>query len=116
VSQAATVFALFVSCVPGRPVTRYGSRVTIGAYRDPATSKFAWEPETVVAIPEPEFRRYRREYTSALRDGSLRSRSEADWQAQCNAADAAVAAHVEAKAKAQNAAATTVVDRKKPSR
>jgi len=42
--------------------------------------KTRWYPDEVVAIPENEAVRYRREYTRALADGSLKKRSEADWR------------------------------------
>lgn len=76
-------FALFVSCVEGSLVTRYGTGTFIGAERradDPRQVDF--HPDQVIAIPDDEFRKYRREYLRALREGSLRQRTEAEWQRQ----------------------------------
>lgn len=76
-------FALFVSCVEGSLVTRYGTRTFIGAERradDPRVVDY--HPEHVVAIPHDEFRKYRREYLRALREGSLVERTAAQWDAQ----------------------------------
>jgi hypothetical protein len=76
-------FALFVSCVEGSLVTRYGTRTFIGAERrtdDPR--QIDYHPEQVVAIPHDEHRRYRREYLRALREGSLVERTEDEWQQQ----------------------------------
>ncbi|HXJ75596.1 MAG TPA: hypothetical protein VNM37_22260 [Candidatus Dormibacteraeota bacterium] len=76
-------FDLFVSCVEGYPVTRYGSRTFIGARRDPAKpNEIIWSPDQVVAIPRSEYTRHRREYDRAVKDGELRLRTEADWELQ----------------------------------
>lgn len=76
-------FALFVSCVEGSLVTRYGTRTFIGAERrtdDPRQVDF--HPDQIVAIPHDEHRRYRREYLRALREGSLVERTADEWQQQ----------------------------------
>lgn len=76
-------FALFVSCVEGSLVTRYGTRTFIGAERralEPQVVDF--HPDIIVAIPHDEFRKYRREYLRALREGSLVERTAEAWQAQ----------------------------------
>lgn len=78
-SQAA--FALFVSCVEGAVVTRFGTRTYIGCERralEPTVVDY--HPEQIVAIPHDEFRKYRREYLRALRDGSLVTRTEDEWR------------------------------------
>lgn len=86
---------LFVSCVEGQPVTRYGSRVMIGADRDPADpSQIIYRPGDVVKIPAAEAARYRREYTRQLGDGALKLRTAEDWEAQS-------AAHSKAEADAE---------------
>jgi|SRR6187551_177323 len=80
-SQAS--FALFVSCVEGSLVTRYGTRTFIGAERRTLEPNVVdYHPEQIVAIPHDEFRKYRREYTRALRDGSLVQRTADEWQRQ----------------------------------
>lgn len=87
-------FAIFVRSVPGRTVSRFGSRSStlIGA-RFASESEIAAGSERViwsdriVPIAEEAFRKFRREYTSALRLGDLTSATEAEWLAQC-AADA----------------------------
>lgn len=87
-------FALFVSCVEGRLVTRYGTRTFIGAERrtdDPRVVDF--HPEHIVAIPHDEHRKYRREYLRALREGSLVERTVDEWQQQNRQDAAPVEAH-----------------------
>lgn len=76
-------FALYVSCVEGAVVTRYGTRTFIGAERralEPTVVDF--HPDIVVAIPHDEFRKYRREYLRAMREGSLVERTADEWRAQ----------------------------------
>ena len=76
-------FALFVSCVEGCLVTRYGTRTFIGAERrtdDPTVVDY--HPEQVVAIPHDEHRKFRREYLRALREGSLVERTADEWLQQ----------------------------------
>ncbi len=81
--KAASGFALFVSCVVGKPVTRWGSRTLIGASRSAATPTVVdYDPELVVAIPQSEYAQYTREYDRALANGSLKRRAESHWQAQ----------------------------------
>lgn len=91
-------FSLFVSCVEGKPVTRYGSRTFIGAEREHGTNIIHWFPDRVVAIPSTEHARYRREYDRVLRDGDLKVRTEADWLAQTASEDAAVQAAADKRA------------------
>src|SRR5262245_41644442 len=73
-------FALFVSCVPGAVVTRFGSRTYIGAHR--TMRGIEWEPDLIVAIPDDEAARYAKEYARAIRDESLVLRKAEDWVAQ----------------------------------
>jgi hypothetical protein len=85
-------FALFVSCVEGSLVTRYGTRTFIGAER--ATDdrrRVDYHPDQVVAIPVDEYRKFRREYLRALRDGSLVERTADEWQRQQQPASTAAA-------------------------
>ena len=80
-SLVADRFALYVSCVPEEgPVTRFGTRTIIGGER--GRNEVTFRPDEVVAITTSEFARYRREYTRALSNGSLRSRTAAEWKAQ----------------------------------
>ena len=109
--------ALFVSAVPGRLVTRYGTDTVIGGRRMPYTPRTLpggsinfWDrgrgtvkldPEVVVALSHGEARRYRREYGRALRDGSLVERKRDEWIAQTAKA---VLAEMKAAAQATQAA------------
>lgn len=81
--MAETGFAMFVSCVEGQPTTRFGTRTYIGAERradDPTVIDY--HPELVVAIPHDEWRKYRREYSRALRAGALVQRPLDAWRKQ----------------------------------
>lgn len=81
--DAAAQYALFVSCVAGQPVTRYGTRTFIGAERRAKEPQVIdYDPTVVVAISHDEFRRYRKEYLRALNSGSLVTRDAADWHRQ----------------------------------
>lgn len=76
-------FALFVSSVEGSLVARYGTGTFIGAERradDPRVVDF--HTDLIVAIPHDEFRRFRREYLRALREGSLVARNVDEWNRQ----------------------------------
>lgn len=64
--------ALYVSAVEGRPFTRLGSKVLIGAERDPSNErKIVYRTKDIVIIPADEARRYGREYQRAIADGDL---------------------------------------------
>lgn len=64
--------AVFVRAIEGRPVTRYGTPVVIGADRDPANpNKLIYRTGDVVMIPSDEAQRYRREYVRHIVDGDL---------------------------------------------
>lgn len=77
-----TPFGLFLSSVEGQPVTRYGTKTLIGAERDRVNPTVVhYDTRTIVAIPHAELTRYRREYTDAIRDGSLRQRTAKQWVA-----------------------------------
>ncbi len=76
-------FGLFVSCVEGQPVTRFGSKVLIGADRDPANRrKVRYNPKQIVALPHEEATRYAREYARAIEDGSLTQHTADEWLEQ----------------------------------
>lgn len=82
-ANAAAKFALFVSCVEGCPVTRFGTRTMIGATRSARTPDVVtYDPTVVVAIPLDEHRKYRREYERALANGTLKARGAEEWSAQ----------------------------------
>jgi len=95
-------FVKFVSGVKGRLVSRYGSARAklgpsiIGGVKEPMALPDHGKPTSflargaapvsidesiIVALTEDEWNAYRREYTRALRDGSLRERSEEDYWA-----------------------------------
>jgi hypothetical protein len=81
-------FALYVSSVQGRLVTRYGAGTRsapsyIGARRvsgDPTSIE--WDTEVVVALTAEEVARFAREYERALGGKALRKRTREDWLAQ----------------------------------
>ena len=72
---------LFVRCVPGRLVTRFGSAQYIGARlvspppsaaeKDAGAATVVWDESEVVLISGDEYRRFRREYDGAIRRGDL---------------------------------------------
>ena len=83
-------FGLFVSCVDGQPVTRYGTRTLIGAQRNAREpTRIDYRPDQVVALTHAECAKYRHEYDRALSNGSLVRRTAADWLAYCAAPAAA---------------------------
>jgi len=103
---------VYVSAIEGHLVTRFPSLAQpvaqyIGATRQ--GKKIVWSPDQVVAIPDQEWRKYRREYRRAVADGSLKMRTKEDfdaWQAKRKAADEADQKKAqEAKQKAADAEA-----------
>lgn len=77
------LFAIFVSCVDGQPVTRFGTGTLIGASRTKeAPTLVSYDPTAVVGIPHAEYGQHRRAYDRALSNGSLRERTDADYLAQ----------------------------------
>lgn len=79
----AEAFGLFVSCVDGQPCTRFGTKVLIGADRDPTNRrKIRYRPKEIVALPHTEAQRYAREYARAIEDGSLVQHTAAEWREQ----------------------------------
>lgn len=83
-ANLADAYGLFVSCVRGCPVTRFGTRQWIGAERD-SKNVIHWFPERIVALTHHEARRYRKEYDRLIRDGELKVHTAADWLAQIEA-------------------------------
>lgn len=82
-AMSARSLELFVLPVKGRPVTRYGTGITIGGHRSRLSpNTIEWDTTTIVCIPAAEFLKYRREYTRALRDGSLKKTTAAAWRKQ----------------------------------
>lgn len=80
---AAAAFGLFVSSVEGRPVTRFGTKVLIGADRDSAEPrKIRYRPKEIVAIPHDEAHRYGREYARLIADGDLVEHKADEWTRQ----------------------------------
>lgn len=76
-------FGLFVSAVPGQPVTRHGTKILIGAERDPSDRrKIRYREKQIVAIPSGEAVKYAREYRRSIADGALREHTKAEWVAQ----------------------------------
>lgn len=77
----------FSSNPEGGVVSRFGTgsstrtNTLIGAYRDPKDPRRIEYTDEVVAIPEAEFLRFRREYARAVRDKSLIERSADDYRA-----------------------------------
>lgn len=82
---------LFVSCVEGKGVvTRFGSRGStfIGARRDATVEGgIRYLPEQVVLVHGEDHRRFAREYTRVLAEGSLRIRSREEYLAYRKARD-----------------------------
>jgi hypothetical protein len=99
-------YAIYVSAVPGKTFIRPGSKQVLGGSRINLVTEakrgrkqedveadiaehgpVRWN-DRVYPIPVAEYGRYRKEYHRALdREGSLKKRTEAEWQAQ-EAADA----------------------------
>jgi hypothetical protein len=64
--------AIRVSSVEGRPITRYGTPIFIGAVRDPENGKkLVYTTSEVVTIPRDEAERFRREYVRHIIEGDL---------------------------------------------
>lgn len=76
-------FGLFVSCVPGHPVTRHGTKILIGADRDPVERrKIRYREKEIIGITRGEALKYAREYRRSIADGSLREHTREQWLAQ----------------------------------
>src|SRR5262249_17517692 len=81
-------FALYVSSVAGKLVSRYGAGGRgapsyIGARRAAAEpTTIIWDPELVVALTVTEVARFSREYERALTAKALTKRTRDEWLAQ----------------------------------
>ena len=74
--------ALYVSCVKGSVVERFGFRGQyIGVKRIAPPEGWQWNEDEVVAISEREFARCRREYEQALARKDLLQRTEEEFTA-----------------------------------
>jgi hypothetical protein len=88
--------AVYLSPVKGRLVPRFstlggpGGRTYIGAQR--TADGLVVNEDAVAQIPAVEFGRYRKEYTRAIADGSLKKRTREDFEAWRKARLAALAA------------------------
>jgi len=83
VAGTVAAFALFVSSVEGRPVTRYGTKTLIGADRDPSNPrKINYRTKDIVPLPTDEAERYSREYARHIEDGDLVAHTAAEWEQQ----------------------------------
>ncbi len=81
--KPSEAFGLFVSCVEGQPVSRFGTKVLIGAERDASVrGKIRYRTKEIVAIPHDEALKYSREYRRAIDDGSLVARTADEWSQQ----------------------------------
>jgi hypothetical protein len=82
-SGGASAFGLFVSSVEGKPVMRFGSKVLIGAERDPdQPRKIRYNTKAIVAIPVDEAHRYGREYARLIADEELVAHTADEWTRQ----------------------------------
>lgn len=76
----ADAFGLFVSSVEGHPVTRFGTKVLIGAYRDAENPrKIRYRTKDIIAIPRDEADRYAREYARLIEDQELVAHTADEW-------------------------------------
>jgi hypothetical protein len=62
---------VLVQSVEGRPVTRYGTKIFIGAVRDPDRANKLVYTSDPVTLPRDEAERYRREYLRHITEGDL---------------------------------------------
>jgi hypothetical protein len=82
-SGGASAFGLFVSSVEGKPVMRFGTKVLIGAERDPEQPrKIRYNTKAIVAIPHDEAHRHAREYGRLIADGELVEHTADEWSRQ----------------------------------
>lgn len=79
----ADAFGLFVSSVEGHPVTRFGTKVLLGAYRDADNPrKVRYRTKEIIAIPRDEAERYAREYGRLIEDEELVAHTADEWTEQ----------------------------------
>lgn len=76
-------FELFVSCVEGKPVARFGSDDLIGAVRisDEKGRRIEYDTERVVALTKREVAAARKAYRKVLERGGLVVRTREEWDA-----------------------------------
>lgn len=71
---------LYVSCVGGHHVTRYGTQTLIGVRPDPSVEgNLAFDEAMVVRIPAGEYSTYRREYDDLIAQGALLKRTAEEY-------------------------------------
>ena len=110
-AEPHATFGLFVSCVDGKPVTRFGTGTMIGATRSKATPDVvSYDPTQVVGIPHAEYDRHLRSYERALGNGSLKRRTAADYHAQEKAQSKIDAEHRKAQERAAKVPALSLDD------
>lgn len=63
--------------IQGHACRRFGSEAFIGCTRGP--KGFTWNTDAVVAIPESEMLRYRKDYNSYIRHGDLKRATKSDY-------------------------------------
>ena len=82
-SDPAEPFGLFLSCIEGQPVARFGTKVLLGAERDRSNPKsITYRPKVIIPIPKLEARKYGREYRRAIENGSVTQHTAAEWREQ----------------------------------
>jgi hypothetical protein len=112
--MAEPEFRYFAAVPEKGLVTRYGTGTYIGANRDHEDPrKINFTVGEVVAIPEAEYHRYRREYDKQVRSGALKKCTQRDFEAyaaeqtkqsEADAAALKLAQETEAKEDAEAAA------------
>lgn len=87
-AESAPKFALFVSSVEGRLVSRwdapsssFGARVATAEERKAGSEPIVWDPACVVPLTEQFAAKCDRELRNAFKNGDLKKRTEADWRA-----------------------------------
>jgi len=92
--EDAPQFALYVSCVKGRLVSRwdapsssFGARIATPEERAAGSEPIVWDEECVVPLLPTFAARFDRELRNAFRNGDLRKRTEADYAAWLVAAE-----------------------------
>lgn len=71
-----TIELKYFSSVFGKAVPRFGTDGWIGAIRK--KDGFIWDESEITAVPMTEYRRYLREYTRVLKEGSILERTKKD--------------------------------------
>lgn len=110
-SSSEPTFALYVSCVPGTAVERFGYRGQyIGAKRTANPIGWEWDERVIVGLTQREIQVCGREYQQMIDRGELKLRTHEDYLAACKELDERVTsdktkADADAKAAADAAAA-----------